>query len=193
MAAEPDVDSKEETLEEGFAHFENGRIANEQRSSDEFTQYDGLVPLAGAELDPTQENAKRTSPSRLETFGACPRKFFFRYGLGVYPPDEHVVDHEQWLDPLQLGSLLHEVFEDFLRDLTQQNRIPELARDHDDLLKLLRKKTTLLQQTIPIPNQDAFERQIQRWKRLAKSSCEMKRSTAGQLVRFLGFSRRQLV
>lgn len=161
--------TKRDALEKGFSHFRLGRIAEEQKDSDVFTQYDGWVPAAGKRLDPTEADAKRTSPSRLETFGTCPRKFFFRYGLGIYPPDEHLVDHEQWLDALQLGSLLHEVFEDFLRELTKQNRIPELNCDKDDLFKLLHQKTAILLQTIPVPNQDAYERQIQR----LEKTCEI--------------------
>ena len=170
LAAEPDEDSKAETLEEEFSHLVEGRVADEQRATpEEFTQYDGLVPEAGKALDPTSFTANRTSPSRLETFGTCPRKFFFRYGLGVYPPDEHVVDHEQWLDPLQLGTLLHDVFEDFLRELTKQNRAPEVTRDQDDLTKLLRVKMATLKETVPPPNQDAFERQKQR----LEKTCEI--------------------
>jgi len=164
-----DEGSRRESLEQVFKHFGAGRIAEDRRASVEFTQYDGLVPAAGAELDPSAADATRTSPSRLETFGACPRRFFFRYGLGIYPPDEHVVNHEQWLDALQLGSLLHEIFEDFLRELTTQNRIPEFARDHDSLLQLLHQKTTTLQQTIPAPNQDAYVRQIHR----LEKTCEI--------------------
>ena len=169
LAAEPDVDSKAEVLEEGFSHLADGRHAIEQRASEEFTQFDGLVPDAGKELDPANESANRTSPSRLETFGTCPRKFFFRYGLGIYPPDEHEVDHEKWLDALQLGSLIHEVFEDFLRQLTKEERIPELAKDQNELLELLHKKIVILKQTIPVPNQDAYERQIQR----LEKTCEI--------------------
>ena len=122
LASQYDVDSKQESLESSFAHIKSGRHANDHRDSEQFTQHDGLVPAAGVELDPSKPDAPRTTPSRLETFGACPRKFFFRYGLGIYPPVEHVVDHDQWLDALQLGSLLHEVFEGFLRELTPEER-----------------------------------------------------------------------
>lgn len=169
LASQYDVDSKQESLESSFAHIKSGRIANDCRESEQFTQHDGLVPAAGIELDPSKPDAPRTSPSRLETFGTCPRKFFFRYGLGIYPPVEHVVDHDQWLDALQLGSLLHEVFEDFLRELTPEERAPDLVRDKDNLLKLLHAKIEVCRQTIPVPNQDAYERQLQR----LEKTCEI--------------------
>ena len=162
LASHHDIDSKQESLGVGFSHIQSGRDANDLRESERFTQYDGFVPAAGAVLDPSQPSAPRTSPSRLETFGTCPRKFFFRYGLGIYPPVEHVVDHDQWLDALQIGSLLHEVFEDFLRKLTAQERMPEFDNDKEDLLNLLHAKIEICRQTIPVPNQDAYERQLQR-------------------------------
>ena len=112
---------------------------------------------------------KRQSSSRLEAFGTCPRKFFFRYGLGVFAPEEHEVNHEQWLDALQLGTLIHGVFEDFLRELTSREQIPDLDRDRDELLEVLRTKIDELRQTIPIPNEDAYQQLIQ-W---LEKTCEI--------------------
>ena len=169
LNTEADITKRNEQIEAGFPHFKLGQIASSQRESELFTQFDGCVPSAGKELDPTGSNARRTSPSRLETFGVCPRKFFFRYGLGIYPPDEHKVDNERWLDALQLGSLVHEVFEDFLRSLTEQGRVPEMARDLGELKSILHSKIEDLKSDIPIPNQDAFERQL----RHLEKSCEI--------------------
>ena len=166
---EASIEKRFEHIGVGFPHFRLGQIADEQRESDLFTQFDGHVPLAGSELDPTRSDASRTSPSRLETFGVCPRKFFFRYGLGIHPPDEHVVDNENWLNALQLGSLIHGVFEDFLRSLTTRGDVPELSRDLDILKSVLHSKIDAIRSDIPIPNQDAYERQLQR----LEKSCEI--------------------
>ena len=166
---EPELDKRNELIHQEFPHLHSGHRADLQRASALFTQYDGLVPLAGDTLDPTGPDAKRTSPSKLETFGACPRKFFLRYGLGIYPPDEHVVDNERWLDALQLGSLIHDVFEHFLRDLTQQERVPQLDRDFADLKSLLHAKIETIKSEIPIPNQDAYQRQLER----LEKTCEI--------------------
>jgi ATP-dependent helicase/nuclease subunit B len=118
--------------------------------------YDGLVPAAGTDLDPT--TAARVSASRLETCGACPRRFFFRYGLGAHAPDQWIVDHERWLDPLQIGNLLHGLFEQFLRDLTQRGLVPDARRDRKLLLDRLNESIIELRSDIPIPNEDAFRR-----------------------------------
>ena len=55
------------------------------------------------------------SASRLESLGACPRRFLFNVVLGVHPPDDPEFDPHRWLDALQRGSLLHDVYERTLR------------------------------------------------------------------------------
>ena len=65
--------------------------------------------------------------NRLQTVGECPRAFFFNYGLDLAPPDETVVDPDQWLDAMTRGLLLHELFEVFVRELVAEKRFPEVA------------------------------------------------------------------
>ena len=158
LLLEPNEFDRRQLLEAEFSHMERCRIASELQAASQLCEYDGWVPEAGVELDPTA-GERRTSPSRLETFGACPRRYFFKYGLGVYPPDEWDVDPEKWLDALQFGNLVHELFEDFLRGHTQSELIPNLARDLQPLRDMLFDKIEQLKSDIPIPNEDAFQRQ----------------------------------
>jgi ATP-dependent helicase/nuclease subunit B len=143
-------------LEQQFTHAKFQRIASESHRQPQLTEYDGLVPVAGSELDPS--NAQRVSPSRLETYGVCPRRFFFARGLGVYPPEEWIVDRERWLNPLQLGNLLHQLFEQFLGTLTRQELTPDIERDLPSLLELLHVQIEEWKSDIPIPNEDAYRR-----------------------------------
>ncbi len=167
LLLEQDVLQRREFLEGEFKHLEHRRVAAEQRAAPQLCEHDGWVPQAGNDLDPTM--AKRFSASRFETFGTCPRRYFFKYGLGVWSPDECVVDSERWLDALQFGNLVHELFEDFLRGHTQSELLPNLSRDLQPLLELLNSKIERLQSEIPIPNQDAFLRQ----RRVLESVCEI--------------------
>lgn len=144
-------------LEEQFEHTAHSRIARESQWALQIGHYDGLVPRAGTDLNPA--SGEPISPSRLETYGACPRRFFFQRGLGIYPPDEWNVDSENWLDSIQFGNLVHGLFEDFLREHTASGLIPNLARDRDRLIQLLETKIESLQLDIPIPNAEAFLRQ----------------------------------
>lgn len=156
---------KQDLLLSGFSHLREASCAENERNKPDLTQYDGLVPEAGKDLNPAAPDSKRVSPSRLETYGTCPRKFFFRYGLGIAPPDEHLVETDRWLDPLTLGSLIHDLFEEFLKTLTTQNRIPEVKRDRSKLRGLLDKKIEEQLQLIPVLNEDAFQRQVRQLRR----------------------------
>lgn len=156
LVQETDTERRRQSLEQQFVHTRRQRLASEAENDSAVGEFDGLVPIAGVDLDPTK--AAQISPSRLETYGACPRRFLFRYGLGVHPPDEWLIDRERWLDPLQIGNLVHELFEQFLRDLTVREMVPCLKRDRSLLFALLQEKLAHLTLRIPIPNQDAFRR-----------------------------------
>ncbi len=79
------------------------------RRSGEFTRFDGN--LAGLALTGV---VGTTSATRLETWAACPHAFLMRYLLGV----EVVEDPEPKLemDPLDKGSLIHEILERFIAE-----------------------------------------------------------------------------
>ena len=158
LLLEQNASERQQLIAAEFPHFERCRTASELRAAPQLSEYDGWVPEAGIELDPAA-GERRTSPSRLETLGACPRRYFFKYGLGVNPPDEWSIDPEKWLDALQFGNLVHALFEDFLRGHTQSDLLPNLERDLKPLRDMLFAKIERLKSDIPIPNADAFRRQ----------------------------------
>jgi RecB family exonuclease len=73
----------------------------------------GLVPDA-AILDPRRAG-RGISPSSLEQLARCPLAWFYQRGLRLQLPDDPLYDPNQWLDHLDRGSLLHEIFERFVR------------------------------------------------------------------------------
>ena len=92
-----------------------GLNADEARRSSSFTPWDGLVPAAGPELDPAHPDGRAASAHSLEALGACPRRFFFRYGLGIKSLESLEPEEDRWLDDMEHGSVLHEVLEQFMR------------------------------------------------------------------------------
>lgn len=168
MLTTTDAAIRQTKLESDFPHFQTARIAEEECELPEFTEFDGFVPDAGSKLSP--DNPERmVSSSRLEAFGSCPRRFLFKYGLGVYPPDEFNIDPERWLDPMTLGNLVHGLFEKFMRELTSKDLTPDLERDLSRLLELLDDCVSSYLRDFPAPNEDAFQRQME-WLR---ESCEI--------------------
>lgn len=161
------VQKPEDLVYERFPHLADGKAATIARESDLFTPFDGLVPQAGQDLDPTSPSGRVMSSSALQTLAGCPRKFFFKYALDIAPPEDTTSDSDQWLDAMAVGSLLHELFEEFVQELIQQNRLPVFARDWPTLEALLRQKVQAYREQIPPQHLHAFERQKQELEQIA--------------------------
>ena len=121
-----------------------GIDAEEQRRSSRFTEWDGLVPAAGPELDPTEPAGREASAHSLEALGACPRRFFFRYGLDVKPLDSLEPEKDRWLDDMEHGDVLHTVLERFMRrflhagpDHPADSPQPRFVKHEADILAVL--------------------------------------------------------
>lgn len=143
--SEPDlVVNYEVLLHDRSPHLARGNLATAARLGPDFTAYDGHVPEAGRDLDPTAPDGPVLSPSALETYARCPMEFFIRYGLRVSPPEECIVDPSRWLDALQRGSLLHRVFHRVVKELDDagitpvfDDALPRLSAILDEEIKRL--------------------------------------------------------
>ncbi len=96
--------------------FEEARkLLKERQGSRKFTAYDGVFENAESIEKLRQDyslKGKTLSASRLETYAACPLRYFYRYvlGLKVHPEPERVFQ----LDPAEKGNLMHTVLEETL-------------------------------------------------------------------------------
>ena len=162
-----EIQNPDALVYERFPHLDQGRAATRARESDLFTPFDGLVPEAGRDLDPTLPTGRVMSSNSLQILAACPRKFFFKYALDIAPPEDTTLDRDQWLDAMSVGSLLHELFEEFVRDLIQQQRPPTYTEDWPALKALLERKFQIWRELTPPPNAHAFERQRQELEQIA--------------------------
>ena len=139
-----------------FPHLGQGMVARLQRQGDLFTEYDGWVPQAGIDLDPTSPNGPILSSSRLEKLGSCPLEYFFRYVLEVKTPEEYKLDPSVWLDPLQKGTLLHSVFREFMARLQKNGIRPDVGRDANLMSEILDQQVAIYRNMIPPPNEELF-------------------------------------
>ncbi len=142
-------------------HYENlvrGMAACAARKSDAFTAYDGSVPEAGLAF--TADDAPPYSSHRLETIGACPRRFFFKYVLGLELPEDYAVDEDTWLDARAAGSLLHDVFYEFMTALVREGTRPQAKRDEECLFAILNQKIGEYRKMYPPARETVFEEQV---------------------------------
>ena len=159
-----------ETIRRAMGHYGTGLAHGEMaaaalRSAD-FTAWDGLVPDAGPALDPSNPGGRPASAHSLETLGACPRRFFFRYGLGVEVLDTGEPDGDQWLDPLERGSVMHAVLERFMRRFIPDAENPPAEplhpvfhRDEQELDRILADVLAETRAAKPTADEGEFQRQ----------------------------------
>jgi len=137
---------------ECFPWLGRGLRAAAQRDSEAFTAFDGFVPDAGPDLDPSVAADRLFSPHRLETIGTCPLRYFFHYALGLQEPEELELDTERWLPPAEFGQLLHEVFHRHLRDGVA-------------LEQVLKERIARYREKFPPPNEGVLRRDCRRLER----------------------------
>jgi hypothetical protein len=99
-----------------FPVLASGLDAHLLANGDTLTAFHGIVPDAGPLLDPAAHPEREISASSLEMLAKCPLSWFYRYGLSLYAREDPEYDESRWLDALDRGTLLHEVFEAFTRE-----------------------------------------------------------------------------
>ena len=109
----------------GSAFFRQSRIVSRARWAARFSEYDGFLGEMPAELkarlDPLRGEAT-TSASRLATFARCGFQYLLQHVLRLEPALEP--EERRRLDPLERGSLFHEVAELYLRERRDRGELP---------------------------------------------------------------------
>jgi ATP-dependent helicase/nuclease subunit B len=107
------------------------------RRSDSFTRFDGN--LAGLAVPSPVDHV--TSPTRLETWAACPFDYLLRHVLGVEPVENP--EEELRITPLDRGSLVHTTLERFVLEVLARPAgeqpapgEPWSAGDHERLMTI---------------------------------------------------------
>jgi hypothetical protein len=183
------------TVRDAFPVLAAGLDAYDMANGDVLTAFHGLIPAAGPVLDPTTRLDREISPSALETLAKCPLSWFYRYGLSLFPSDDPEYDETRWLDALQRGSLLHEVFETFTREfVARQDALSDPdARSRMDAIALA--AVAKWRSMVPPPAETVFDAEQSEILRAARAFLQMERDRraagdTGRWLRFeLGFGR----
>ena len=131
-------------------------------------EWHGLVLAAAGKLGPLAQPDRAISPSSLERLAQCPLAWFYIEGLGIRPPDDVDFDAGAWLDALQRGSLLHEVFETFVT--AWRTRHADIGSDEalDSLLETLRTICMKWRDEVPPPSELVYENEWRTLERLTR-------------------------
>lgn len=127
---------EEKQVEEIFEGIKNGLNAENLRQKTDLPlgHFEGKISLARKDLP------ARYSATRLETMGTCPFKFFLESILRISLPEEVEYDPLTWLDPLTRGSLLHDLYRDYIASIPAEGMTWERLKEMGERsLKEMRK------------------------------------------------------
>ncbi|MEO5762896.1 MAG: PD-(D/E)XK nuclease family protein, partial [Vicinamibacteria bacterium] len=102
------------------------------RGGRRLSPFDGLVGREGEDTHPKLDPIKSgqaISASRIAAFGECGFRYFLRYVLRLEPAIEP--EERRKLDPLERGTLFHEVAELFLRERRDAGTLPIRKTDEE--------------------------------------------------------------
>jgi RecB family exonuclease len=150
-----------------FSWLVDGEKAVQARELPQLTQFDGWLGKDTPELDIAHGDTV-LSASKLETLTACPYRYFLRYVLHVEPPDESITDPTRWLTPLEFGSLLHDLFYQFMKTLQERGESPDQARHTDLLAQMLQQAIDQKRERLPVLHEAAYRADCARLEQAAK-------------------------
>jgi ATP-dependent helicase/nuclease subunit B len=142
---------------EAFPHLGMGLRAERLRDSDELTSHRGAIAPRPEILDPRLNDKIVLSASRLEMLGQCPLRYFIRHVLRIEPPEDIEFTLDEWLTPMERGSLLHKVYERVLRHAVQNQIHPRDERFPKVAEEILEEEVTLTRHRVPPPSDVVFE------------------------------------
>ena len=144
-----------------FGHLTRGRQAMAARASSAFTVYDGLVEDPAPNLDPRHQTGPVLSATtHLHVLGRCPLAYFQQQVLGVRTPDDVEVDPQRWLDPLEFGTLMHDVLYTFVGSLIGADEWPpDPKRDLERIASIVDAQVERRRRDVPAPSEEAYRRQ----------------------------------
>ena len=144
-----------DSVRAAFPPLADGRTSRRERASERFTPYDGWIGPIGGELDP-RANREPISASRIQTLARCPYAYFLHDVLGLAPPDELESDPRLWLDPMALGSLLHDVFHQFFSQISARGEMPSVAQHSGELEHIAERAVAAWRERVPPRSTAAF-------------------------------------
>jgi ATP-dependent helicase/nuclease subunit B len=149
---------------EAFPSRGHGVHADELRGSDDFTEFDGYVPQAGAVLDPTVAD-RVMSVTTLEDAAACPYRFFLKRGLGLEPLAGSDRQSDVWLTPQTRGIELHAIYAAVMREVRAKGTWPPSKSFIARINELGTKRLLELREEMPPPSEEVFARESEEFLR----------------------------
>ena len=136
-----------------------GLAAERARESGRVTEFEGLVDISPVrdEIDPVSGRKAVMSATRLELLARCPFGYFLRHVLGIEPPRVVKYDRARWLDPLQRGSLVHDVLCEFMTRVAEAEETVDPVKHGPAMKEIGLRRLGRARREIPPPSEGIYE------------------------------------
>jgi ATP-dependent helicase/nuclease subunit B len=151
-----------------YRSIERGQKALSARQSAAPTEYDGMVSAAGDEIT-RRGNRSTISCSRIEYLAGCPFAYFLRYVLHLNPPEEVAYDPGRWLEPMERGLLLHELYCNFMKGIVERKQRVSSVAHKNMMYKMADELIDRYRMVTPPPSEVVFNREV----RDIRDSCDV--------------------
>jgi len=148
-----------------FQGIKEGLIADENRNSNIFTKYDGKIEPYSGDLTIRNNEERVVSCSRLELAAKCPYAYFIENVLKIRKPDETIKEPGVWLDAAERGSLLHEVFKEFIDRIKSGKKQLNTEKQQVLIEEILDRWIKKYKEEIPPPNESILQNEVVQLKR----------------------------
>jgi len=152
-------------VEDAYPWMHTGHAAGLRRFAPALDEYTGFIGRATPEL--SLRDGTVVSPTRMEHLAQCPYRYFLRYVLRIRKPDDHEAAFGRWLNPLQFGSALHEVYHRFMETVTRRDERPDEHEHGDEILATVDEIISAEAERNPPPNAASREADRERMRRSA--------------------------
>ncbi len=152
-----EIKNKEELLLEFYPNFKKGIEFLEAQLNPEFNKYYGNLFSILEGDNYIDQKSPVYSSSRLETIAKCPYKYFLNYILNISPPDTEKADPLSWLSALEQGTLLHSVFELFIKEIIENKKELDLKRKKKLINKILKSEAEKMRAEIIPPSELIYQ------------------------------------
>ena len=143
-----------------------GARVQEARAASAPSRFDGWIGAPGEQALDLQSD-RVLSSRMLETLAACPRRYLLRDVLGVRALEEPERDSRRWLQPLEMGVLLHDLFLEYMRRLRTRGERPSVEHE-PELAGLANEAIDRWLALIPSPLEAAFRNDRRRIERATR-------------------------
>lgn len=140
-----------------YPEFAAGLKASAARESNMYTEYDGVLK-SNTGLDP-RESGRALSATDLEKTAKCPFRYFLESVLGATDFDELTRKPGEWLEAMNRGTLLHEVYAEFMNGLKEKGEKPSVKKHLAEILKIAGKLVDEMRKELPSPSEAVYQQE----------------------------------